>query len=75
MYHRVQARAVGSGAECRCVRGGALVVGPACSPECGGVLSPEPEQRSEVATLDEVRAGASKGPLVLPALVAIERVA
>ena len=24
MYHRVQARAVGSGAECRCVRGGAL---------------------------------------------------
>jgi len=75
MFHHVQARAVGSGAECRCVRGGALVVVPACSPECGGVLSPEPEQRSEVATPDEVRAGASKGPLVLPALAAIERVA
>jgi len=73
MYYRVQARAVGSRAECRCV-GGALVVGPA-APECGGVLSPEPEQRSEVATPDEVRAGASKGPLVLPALAAIERVA
>ena len=28
MYYRVQARAVGSRAECRCV-GGALVVGPA----------------------------------------------
>jgi len=72
MYHGVQARAVGSGAECRCVRGGASVVGSACSPECGGVLSPEPEQRSEVATPDEVRAGASKRPLVL---AAIERVA
>ena len=77
MYHRVQARAVGSGAECRCVRDGALVVGLACSPECGGVLShlSPSSAPTEVATPDEVRAGASKGSLVLPALAAVERVA
>ena len=36
MFHHVQARAVGSKAECRGGAGGALVVGPACSSERGG---------------------------------------